>query len=696
MGIKKDIVIVNEYTIKNNSGHGGSRGGSPGDYVLRYMARDDAIEQCVPVRLHDMDNYITRYMARETATESLKTTDEIHSKLRDMDGIGGVAFGYGSSSLSHEKVLEASKDIQKNFDAGKTVMKTVISFDQEYLKRMGLVDEDFEIKKRGDYKGNVDQMKLRLAIMNGLEKMSKNYNDLQYVGVIQVDTKNVHCHLAMVDRGRGELTEDGTQKGKISEKNKNLLRRNIDLYLDEKQPVKMMASDITQDRRNIKCFVKKRCYQALNEYGIPQILLATLPENKNLWRASSKAKIMQRPNKIVRSYVQEILKQPNSGYKNVLQNIDKYAEYRRAREELSQQQMKKLIENGKKRVIDECINSVYAVLKQIPEKELSVETYFLKTVSSDLHSNALHAREDKTACFSYKLRSYSNRLEYHKKEMQKYRALAETYEKSEDKSNDSIVLYQFFKYEEEYNEKLMSKYQHFLSFLPPEDEYKKEFKELMEYKKKLNSMYNMMNDNTIARMKAENAEEYGKKVYDMHGGRYMVLFPSVLKRRFEQMQSTYGNMEKKFKNRLSEYGMQMQNEEIILQPKYDFNDVKALDIHHLGYDFYQDVPISENNAKKFIDQSKQRYTAFVKAKEYLEKSGQGYTIFQLPEKDIKIMNAIAQSLAEKKVLEAQNVEKSEYTPRSKTVQIQEHYAKELELTIRSTIQTLQLEDEIEF
>ena len=135
-------------------------------------------------------------------------------------------------------------------------------------------------------------MKLRFAIMNGLQKMSKNYDDLQYVGVIQVDTKHVHCHLAMVDRGKGSLTEDGTQKGKISERNKKILRRGIDMYLDEKQPVRMMTSDITYDRRNASCFVKKRAYQALNEYGTPQLLLACLPANKNMWRASSNAKAM--------------------------------------------------------------------------------------------------------------------------------------------------------------------------------------------------------------------------------------------------------------------------------------------------------------------------------------------------------------------------------------------------------------------
>lgn len=696
MGAKQDIVIVNEYTVKNSTKKGGSRGGTPGDYVLRYMAREDAIEQCTPVKLYTTDNYITRYMAREEATETLLTADEIRSGTKDMDGIGGVAFGYGSHSLSHEEVLEASRDIQRNFDAGKTVMKTVISFDQEYLKRMGLVDEEFEVKKKGDYRGNVDQMKLRFAIMNGLKKMSKSYDDLQYVGVIQVDTKHVHCHLAMVDRGKGTLAEDGTQKGKISERNKKILRRGIDMYLDEKQPIRMMSSDITQDRRNLRCLIKKRSYQAFNEYGTPQFLLACLPENRNMWRANSNAKAMKKPNQIVRQYVKEILKQPDSGYKELLQNIDRYAAYRREREQLSSIETKKIIQKGKERVIVDCMNSVYSSLKQIPKNELSIETPMLKIAGASIEENRSLAGNDSRYEFTYKLRSYSNRLEHHKKEMNKYRSLAETYEKTENRSKDSIALYQFFKMEEEYNEKLMSKYQHFLSFIPPEEEYEEEFKKLMEYKKKLKAMQDMCNDSSLKKMTQKNAEDYGQRVYNMHGGRYAVIAPEILERRQEQMQTSYEQKKKQFENKLSEYGMSLKNDAVHPTPKYDFATVKALDIHHLGYDFHRNIPVSEKNIERFIEQTNKRYESFQKAREYLERSGQKDTVFQLPQKDIEVMKQISTSLEKKRIVVSKISEELKETKRSKTVEIKEQYTRDLELSIQAAIQSLQMDTDYEF
>lgn len=696
MGAKQDIVIVNEYTIQNNNKRGGSRGGSPGDYVLRYMAREEAVEKCTPALLYSDDNYTTRYTAREEAAEILDTSEEICSGIRDLDGIGGVAFGYGSHSLSHEKVIEASKDIQTNFEAGKTVMKTVISFDPEYLSRMGIVDPEFEVRKKGDYKGNIDQVKLRMAIMNGLQKMARNYDDLQYVGVIQVDTKHVHCHLAMVDRGIGNLTEDGTQKGKISEKNKTILRRGIDSYLEEKQPVHLVTSNITHDRRNLRCLVKKCAYQTLNNYGTPQYLLACLPEDHNMWRAGSHVKAMKKPNKIVRQYVEEILKLPDSGYKELLQTMEHYVVERKKKENLSNIESRKLIQEGKERIIRECMDGVYQTLKQIPEKELSVETAMLKIAGTDMIENAAIAKREDQYEFVYKLRSYSSRLEHHKKEMNKYRSFRKTYERANDCSTDSVALYRFFEIEEEYNEKLMSKYQHFLSFLPPEQEYEDEFKELMEYRNKLQSMKDMQNDKMPQRMNQKNAEKYCWDVYGMHGGRYMVSNPLILERRLEKMQETYREKKEEFENKLATFGLQLKGDHIERGPKYDFSEVKALDLHHLGYDFPEDVSISGKNVERFIRQTKERYEAYIGAKEYLERSGQGDTIFHLPNKDIEIMQEIACQLEEKQIIRSKIPNEIEQAKRLKTVEIREEYARNLKLSVQSTIQTLKVEEDYEF
>ena len=88
MALDRSIVIVNEYTVKNSSGSGGSRGGTPGAYVTRYMARDLATEQVAPIIKNSAQAYITRYMARDNAVEALVSTPAVD------DGSDYVADSY--------------------------------------------------------------------------------------------------------------------------------------------------------------------------------------------------------------------------------------------------------------------------------------------------------------------------------------------------------------------------------------------------------------------------------------------------------------------------------------------------------------------------------------------------------------------------------------------------------------------------
>ena len=71
-------------------------------------------------------------------------------------------------------------------------------------------------------------MKLRMAIMHGLNRMSSGsggFDDLRFVGVVQVDSEHLHCHLAMVDAGTGRRMPNGQQKGKLLDRHKSRLRR---------------------------------------------------------------------------------------------------------------------------------------------------------------------------------------------------------------------------------------------------------------------------------------------------------------------------------------------------------------------------------------------------------------------------------------------------------------------------------------
>lgn len=684
MSLKQSVVIVNEYTVKDKAGKG-SRGSTPGGYVERYMARKGATENMTPVRLEDSDSYILRYMARQEAVETLDTIPEIKQEMRRADGYGGIAFGYGDVSLSHHKLRQCSADIQKQFDAGKTVLKTVLSFDEAYLREHGLISPDFEFSKRGDYRGELDQMKLRMAIMNGLDRMGRQYDDLQYVGVIQVDTAHIHCHLAMVDRGRGMVMPDGTQRGKIDETAKRQLRRGIDMFLDEKQKVAMMSSSVTYDRRNARCFIKRYAHETMAERGFAQFVLAALPEDKRLWRAGTNRKEMQKANGLVRDYVRRVLQEPNSGYKEALRSIDIYAGERRGREGLDAKQYRQLIEDGKERLVEDCMNGVYSILKNIPDSERSVWTPMLSTMAMSYDTMSAKQEEDPMIEFGFRLRSYSGRLQHHRKERDKYHELVKAYEATPDASEDARPLADFIRFEEEYNAKLMCKYQHFLSFLPPKKEYEDDFHRLVGYRRRLEKMSAMRDDKDMARMQSDNAEDYGERVYGLKGGQYMVIDPEVLAMRQMAMERRYEEMEEEFNYKLSNYGMTMDEKGVSTKKPYEFHEVKALDIHHLGYDWVRDIPISKINVDEFIEVTDERVRLLKGAVDYLERSGQSAEVVGLPVADIALMQETADSLRIAPHLSVQKpVDGGK--PKTKTVRLDADYNRNLRMAIEATVQ----------
>ncbi len=78
MGLKESIVVRSEYTIKNSSGKGGSRGGTPGNFVLQYMSREDATEIITPVTVNG-EPFCERYRLRREIDRKSTRLNSSHS-----------------------------------------------------------------------------------------------------------------------------------------------------------------------------------------------------------------------------------------------------------------------------------------------------------------------------------------------------------------------------------------------------------------------------------------------------------------------------------------------------------------------------------------------------------------------------------------------------------------------------------------
>ena len=661
-GLKRSIVVVNQFNV--NRGHGGTRGNTPGDYVKRYAARVDATEDLAPVRMRSADAYAVRYMAREDATEAAIEADErvpeLKYRYRSAQKLGGRTFGPSNASLSHEELLRKSKEAQDAFDSGKTMLMTVISFEEEYLREVGILPDDFHCKKRGDYRGNVDQMKLRLAINAGLVRMSRGFDDLDWIGAIQVDTKQVHCHLLMWDRGVGRMRFDGEQQGKLTARDKTQLRRGIDMSLTSMKHIRQLSASVSDDRRNVRCFVKRFAGELMLENGAPQFLLACLPKDKRLWRAGSNRRDMRKANALAYEMVEGILERPESGYMAVRHSIATYALSRMEREGLSEMEYRRLVDNGEAVVKESCVNAIYGVLKHIPDEVANVRTPLLDIMGMEYADAAALRSDDPIVEFGFRLRSYSGRIEHHRREKRKYEDLARGWERSENKDPASSAMYAFYVLEAKHNEMLMAKYQHFLAFMPPGRELDERLRELEQYGRSCDRLRLMLEDPSFHRFTPEGAELHGRNVYGHTGGRFLAMnMESLLETRLNDMVERYNERAEELRHDLIETAHTFDRDEtddgeLRLRMRrhvvHPFNEVKALDLHHLAFDFPYNAPVSAINIARFVDHSAQRQAALDAALSYLESTGQGDFASELPVADVRAATELAQSLPSSGVL----------------------------------------------
>ena len=685
MGLKQSIVVKNQFTVKTGD-NVGRRGKTPGRYVLRYMARKDATEPIAPIRQSRADDFIKKYMVRKDATEPLRDPKLVKQTAEDVVRFGGVAFGYGQIALSDEDLVKASDDIQKCFDEGKTVMKTVLSFDEDYLRENGIIDPNFVFQRAGDYKGHIDQMKLRKAIMSGLERFGRSYDDLQYVGVIQVDTGHVHCHLAMVDKGVGKLAPNGEQKGKMTQRSMNQLRRGIDVALDDQKTIQFMASQYQTEKRNVKSFVKKMSYLAIDEHGLGQLMLAALPEDSRLWRADSNNKRMKRANNLAREFVNKMFEKEGSGYREAQASVLAYVNKRSDREGLSEKDKAMLIKNGYKKIEDKAINTVYETLRQYRGEDLTVHTRMMDIAVSDLDDLASQ-KDDPLAQFGYRLRSYSSRRKHHMEEKHKYKQRVRELEDTPNRNEIADKFLEFYRFEAMYHAQLQAKYQSFLSFLPKRDVYDDRIKDLMDYEKRMVNLERMMNDKSMRRMNPDNAEVFGFSTYGQRGGHYVAeKNTGVLRTRLGIMQDKFNKNMDDLNEDLFDAGFKLVQEDdgFHLKPKlpYDFEDVKALDLHHLDYDFFYDADVSVGNVSKFVTTANERYELFKPVEEYLLRTDQEAQLEDFAVYDINKMKQYADDMKLKPVLKSKISEAGVIERAHNTIDLSRDLEKELQDVIQ--------------
>ena len=642
MGLKQSIVIKSEYTNNARSKPGGgSRGASPGQYVLRYMAREDATEVLAPVALYDAETF-TRYMARASATEALKEERgqafgagvALKAAFRDLDMQAGRAFGTDSLSLSQEALMRASETVQSAFDEGHSVQKVVLSFTEDYLRETGVLDRDFVHRGRGSYKGHVDQLKLRGAIREGVEAMTTvgKFADPYFVGTIQFDTSHVHAHLAIVDRqfADARMKPDGADRGKINELEKKTLRKGINRSLEDMATLRSFSGQASLERQNVVAFVKDYAYTALAENTQVQLLVASLPEDERQWRYKSNSKAMQKPNALATGIVESVFEADpvGSGYDDAMDAVRRYAAESRLRDRLDEDEEEALIKTGRARIVERSVNGLYATLKDLAPEDRPV-----RTVMTDIQSSsdaeltaAVAVEKSDAAAFALRLRGYSGRRTQHEADVKTFRTLATGFDAADDAGlvdPSANVMRLFYEEELRYHMQCADKYRYFLGFDAARD---------ADAVEKMTPRYE-----ALAAAFDPNADEGGVRSYTQALATYTLDC-------YEEGVASF----KEWDAIMAYDGASVAPRHVApIRPKTKaenltatyFEHVKAKDIHHLGFDYLnkETVTVGAQAARDFADTYAARLSLATAAKDYAAQTNQTLAALDAATADIDDM-----------------------------------------------------------
>ena len=643
MGAKQDIVIVNEFTVKK--GVGGSRGKSPGRYVIQYMLRKAAAEPLSPVSYRSVYDYQTRYMLRNEATESSDYVAELKYKFGRSQGLSGLAFSQDNISLSDIEARTVAAQIQLGFDSGHTVQKMIISFTEDFLKRTGVVSDSFSFEGPRSYAGSIDQLKLRHAIQEGMNRMTEKgaFEDPLYMGCIQVDTGHVHCHLACVDMGisKQRLKGNGESRGMINEYEKRELRRGILDALQQLEVQKSFFNQVDLERRNVVSYMRNFTQKRLRDSSSLQLLLASLPPDKRLWRYNSNRQVMNRPNEIALDIVETVFKEhpEMSGYSRAMRAIREYAKEKSKETGLDRVDY---INNGRDLLIERTINGMYGVLKDANYVQ-SISTGQLNIAKRDIEELLPRSTGEPfdPVGFELRVRGYKTRRNYHLQKSREYYQAIRSYD-SQEVDPTSQPVRDFYVVELLYHRMVCDKYRHFFSFRTlDEDERREKIQEevdVLRDRMLILSNQRRLLDNPpiLSGMSDEDIDDFILNRYNIEHGSfyYNDILKNQLEEEYEVSLKVLSEDKENLKQRAFEEGFVVfldENNEQLVDAEfgllYSFDKTKSLDMHNLTFDFPFGAQVSETNIEVFTRMFELRQMSLQSALNYLRNTGQSEEIF---------------------------------------------------------------------
>lgn len=530
MGLKQDIVISNQfgskspgrYIMRYTSRTDANESLDINEYITKYTTRYSAVEQLkynAPTEneIVSRDESLSRKdgvlfgneglsytddMLKEAATKTQNAADQGHVAMMPIlsfshdylqknnivpeDMPEPTQAGAYKGQVDQLKLRQAVTDMMDTMhkDMGFTnpewtgtiqldtkhvhVHLTTIEKGEPQSKRMKLVKEKKE-KVQPDMNWQTDDR---------TSPYTETYNERGFVTyerdnktvATQKESKKGFPKFKTVSMPSEKMVQ--VENGMLNDKTKDRMRFNLNRSLTKKRDIKPFVKNIYDKRTLTKNMTRSTAFYNGVTAEKLQILQASLPDNKKMWRADSYAKSMQRPHEIANEIVDDLWTRHDNGVR--LEDFDNavtdYIDARQTDEGFDNDKRQELYQNAYTRLRKETINGLYRDMKELDDKDKRVEIpkYSIQATPTEALQNEIadmHERPpkmfDNMVRSEYRTRQYEKRFKnayydtnYYQNEVNKYDEL----NKQNLTTKESRVVRDYYMEEYKYNAKVSDKY----------------------------------------------------------------------------------------------------------------------------------------------------------------------------------------------------------------------------------------------
>lgn len=246
-------------------------------------------------------NEYLNYMDRAETHDKVNEFEKYQDYMSNEEKSTGL-FTFSKDSLNDSDKVYFKEEFKKAQESGSILWQDVISFDNDWLKKSGVLEDK-----------NIDNKQIQDATRSAVQDMLKKEGMIDsaiWTGAIHYNTDNIHVHVAIVqtkdfkERGKRKQASIDSMKSKVANKITDRSKHNekLNLFIRERV-ISSKRDDPLNSLKN----------QVMNRDLVRQFkkIHKQLPEDKRLWRYKMNAIQTVRPeiDKLTTLYIERNFKE---------------------------------------------------------------------------------------------------------------------------------------------------------------------------------------------------------------------------------------------------------------------------------------------------------------------------------------------------------------------------------------------------